>query len=1777
MDLPIQTVSTAILVTEDFGVEDVADVLPGLELSPAIQAGLIRFWDPIFAAQVFQKWTPASETWIEYLGSSEDDTASLSLMLKVLSKEEIRDYISTIGSKRGVSRLAQLMRAFGAAKLLSSTPLTSETPSATSPTTDPAHVAKPPNTSPDSTDTINPSPLRKVDTLSSTSPNLPSTADRVHTAKLPTPSPECIDTVTPSPFGKAETLSRMHPDLPSTADPAHTAKPPIPSLESIDTVEPSPFGKAETLSRTHPDLPSTADPAHAAKPPTPSPKSTNISHLPPRQNIPNSSKTSPSLPSIPPHHQISTSANGIPVDRPRETTLGQPALPSNTSSPQSQPLALHQTRAHRQPTPHPSPSSDEGSLGALQKNSVEEKQMEGIHDWDPQGVDYGGSWPLGGDYLDDGEDMADGGPVAPPEKRRAADEFADEPSNSENGEDSPNGGCQDDSDDEGGGEVDIMCEDEETRPEDLLLEDEGSDEGSDEGFERSLNPWAWSQSKNDEKVQAWALEDLIQEDRLSTAAARTKWMFEARLGKMGEEAYESRREKENEAFMGIPLACRDAVGMVFYKDSKLDWEIRVFLAPAMYKYVLMKLEEENSAKIGDDAKVKKIKDERTELLDSTMEKLFDRFPDCHPNHDLRQIKKHLGSKVATRYKASFRNKFTSDAGRMRVSYLKSLGKDTPSSSKLSASTLLDILGRKRHYIAFHLWGGCIKGGKKLCEPEIEKELEAWRKKNPKAKAVEVSRRRITIVHSVRFKLFGLQDEDVKKLWSKRAQTLHIPKTPEEEQCLVDAALPYVLELLALLSERGNMHFVIFGSGKGTFNVPILMQEFSREGTNHLAFLFSDEGLGPRLKPEYVGYAMKRFDGDAREAEVGLPGVDFKIEGVEIEDTDKGPSTRGEAGKRTKSFAPQETYVAPFKPDQSSVKRVPQMAKAISEWILSSIAKVHASRPTWDKITKSPHLYIDAERMPMDPDHPNQRLQLQKPSAMSDARVRTFFKFLIESYNGDLSKDNAFCFKHESRHLHLPSPTAPDDPSIHHAAAVAAKTKVPLRKGGAAASNGRKGRQVKKLPEIPSEDEEVLDLPGLEENDAALLDDALGRDVEHFAPSRARKSHKLLIETPPDSTASTTEQVSEQLPASQVTSMQPGDSQTDAGRPRPRPMSVLKPGTDELTHPRFMPGMAKDPSAWSKMKAILCEWGTNMSYLNERSRAMPYLGIAGLREDVQLPSGLHAAFSIIQLWTAYQAPSNDSEVTINPLLGLENLQPSHHIPTLIKEISDLQRTLPSVKAVYDQLLFSEEGTCVLLFQLESAVSKYTAEVVASEQSIFEADLDLLKAFRITAFVGTAGFLPDRAKVESNTLQSTALTDRFVSALAATAFARYLKVVLTQVARLYLEDAKDEDRRSMWENLTLVWDLGCSSLARALIHRRSDIFSIERLISILPKNFAPLLEQAFLNRPWWTPGDEGAPGPLKIFNKQSVAIEPFFKMLETLPWSHLTFTERGQVMLLLFLAAIQIETGRVSSNRFAETSEPVSVRLSKALISFATVIRESDEIGPTENPIIIPSDEAASYIARWVSESQGSVDVNSRANPDTQAGGDPVSGAREEAPTQSQACVGREEVFIGTSNTKILEPLEISSITESSVVPPEEEDPTFPQATSASLHSAVDPVRTDDDPPASAIPAVRTLNEAPLPPRKKPKTSPQDPPSVGRALRSSAKTAIEVLESGSTSTADGTPIATEEVKTSGSGDLDRHQKGGPKTRSSTKQVGLVQPAQGKKAPKRSQGGRLGRKGK
>lgn len=253
-----------------------------------------------------------------------------------------------------------------------------------------------------------------------------------------------------------------------------------------------------------------------------------------------------------------------------------------------------------------------------------------------------------------------------------------------------------------------------------------------------------------------------------------------------------------------------------------------------------------------------------------------------------------------------------------------------------------------------------------------------------------------------------------------------------------------------------------------------------------------------------------------------------------------------------------------------------------------------------------------------------------------------------------------------------------------------------------------------------------------------------------------------------------------------------------------------------------------------------------------------------------------------------------------------------------------------------------------------------------------------------------------------------------------------------------------------------------------------------------------------------------------------------------------------------------------------------------------------MGPIENPIIIPTDDAAPHIALWSSENLRSVKSTAGGVPDTQADVEPISGAERGAPTQPHQDVSREGLLADSSNSQNCDPQDISHATASSVLPPEEEDPTLPRDPSPSSHHAALDSKTNDDPPPSplptsktaqtnddlppsAIPAVRSLDNPPLPPTKKRKVR-EGPPvlsegdaTAGRTLRSTTNKAVVASNGPSTSTAGGglVPISVMEASSS-NGQAKPAAEGarGPKTRSTTRTSGPVESAKARQMPKPSE---------
>lgn len=118
---------------------------------------------------------------------------------------------------------------------------------------------------------------------------------------------------------------------------------------------------------------------------------------------------------------------------------------------------------------------------------------------------------------------------------------------------------------------------------------------------------------------------------------------------------------------------------------------------------------------------------------------------------------------------------------MKNLYQKSEGKVENCGSKVSLSTKMDILGRKRARTAFQMWGASKDGGKAECDEDIADGMDLWLEEHPNATPLEASYHRIKVVQEVRkahFRDTATQAE--KEKWKKRAVSIHKPANPEEE-------------------------------------------------------------------------------------------------------------------------------------------------------------------------------------------------------------------------------------------------------------------------------------------------------------------------------------------------------------------------------------------------------------------------------------------------------------------------------------------------------------------------------------------------------------------------------------------------------------------------------------------------------------------------------------------------------------------------------------------------------------------------------------------------------------------------------------------------------------------------------------------------------------------------------------------------------------------------------------------------------------------------------------
>ncbi|KAG8925798.1 hypothetical protein FRC01_009688 [Tulasnella sp. 417] len=1495
----------------------VANALPNLDFAIpdfhsnyGLQAQLILGWNADFASQVLETWKPPESTWTEVLGRSEDAAHAVKLAMSALDTAGVKRAIAAAGRAHGGAKQVMLMNALrNNLELNRRTQLSSKeagalgspfhaphhrlpttlsvnvgppTPLLTTPaqakTTTNPHNVPPYNTFP---------PTMGINSSGSSVPKSPSPGQRVSGGS-----------------SKENVRLPVYNSLKST-NTRQTSKQqsqgPVPDFQKLFAEDDARRAQATASNIASPQLPQRSQPLH---------------------DVTNAPKASMDL-----RGSASETENRSPSHRTIE------GLKTRSTSPL-----------------HPVPEEDEDHLGSSALSlphessppatSAGNEDQSGIDRADPApprepatfpGVD-GFSTEGGGDEDEYEDDDSQGG---------FGSEFDKEQSDrSERGEDSE-------------GDYDQPEVDEDLSSN----EDERSDGDLDPA---TPNPWTWSRKTNDEKVELWGVEDLIEQDPLSTAPVRTKWMYEARKGDMSDEEYLALLQEEHEKFMKIPVACRAAVGQMWYRDSKLDWELRVFWAPLVYEYALLKDKCEAAEEDGDKGEVKQNEANRRTLVTEAIAQLMERFPDCSPDHELRRIQERYGKKELSNYIARFRNKFTTDAGRMKILYQKNVGKVGIIGAGVSMSTLLKILDRKKINIAFHLWGRSKDGGKEVCDGEIEEEMAEWEEENPAATPYQANQHRIKVIQDVRKTNFEALTDGSQEKWTKRAKTIHKPTTVEEEECFVEATLPHVVDLLKLLAERGNMHFVLLASSSASCDVPIIVQEIGRKTVGQNLFLSANDGLGARVRAGYIDYALQRFGGGVDKAVIRMeaaPAGDLE------DDVDQEESLRGtEPPKRKPKNQPPNVspVIPPFKPNLSETKSVQKMVKAISDFIIMGVEKLYRIRATWDKLTREAGTYILVDRMPMDPDVPGQRLQLQKPAAMTFARLRTFFKFLVASYDGSLPDHECFRFRFTTPAKQLRRRNSPS-----------------TRERQASRSRKKTKRARKEQEEIiegfDNDDYEAT----LHDIDETIFEDALTLPTTGKGqPKTLLKGRALRVVSPPQSSDKT--HPPRIMPSSGLKGNHPSASKnsvtTEAPdkprpRPRPRPKSAIAGGTDKLSHPLLLPTDGETVKIWKETKQYLDLWGENMTHVDEEFRKMPYLGLSGVKPSIDLPAAIYSSISIIQLWTVFQADGTDEfDVTLPPNLDLKTVKPAHHISKAIARIMNSNEPLPSAGFIHTQVPVSPDAGNAFFLVIEAAVERFLDGMVASEQTVLESNLNLLQGMRLASYMATTGSIRDEDKRGLHTQRTSAISDRFVQIVAAIAFARYLSLVLGRVAKLYAETSDAPDTKIMWNKLESLWGAGCASLARALVARRSDVFCFQTQSGSLPSNFRALTDFVFELRPWWTPGSKGVPELVNITNKQAVASEAFFRHLKGINWTRCSFIERGQILLLIFIAAIQIETGRVKRKDGKPEAESPARLLADSLSSLRKLVEDSGEDGPTEEQILIPNDQVLTWLNKWEMECQ-----------------------------------------------------------------------------------------------------------------------------------------------------------------------------------------------------------------
>ncbi|KAG8941857.1 hypothetical protein FRC03_003907 [Tulasnella sp. 419] len=524
-------------------------------------------------------------------------------------------------------------------------------------------------------------------------------------------------------------------------------------------------------------------------------------------------------------------------------------------------------------------------------------------------------------------------------------------------------------------------------------------EGSDEDFDGADN----IMFVEDEVLlapESW--EEEIKTDPKKTYPLITKWMQEERIQAAagGLENLQKRQREEQIRFNKLPAEIRKLVGKPTYATAKIDYRARVCLMPLIPEYIRISQNDPrrrpkitaltNSYLFGDDTK--------------GITGFFDLYPDIGPDSANRVF-----NEPKDRNQHVYRIRRWAAGAVSR--YRKLNPTQLPRVSEQKALTLAkQLLAITRRAAVYHYWGK---------RPEIKPVIDAlvaeMRKAHKQAYPATTERElnHLYLSHLLRARIseFNKLPEEEQEQFREAAKSLD-PTSPEDIAILHEATLSLVAVLMNALQTK------IFG-----FRAHVIASIPTKDGAAVLigdyqpledgnGFLASHSG-GVRTVDDYKIYLGGKMQIDASNIrDMSLPDTSE----LPTDLLERGDDALPDEGKGKKTTKRSFTMPPPdFRPnDKEDV-----LGKKMDKWLTIGInAHTGKSRVLWSDFAKNPGNYVDLSTLPPDPEDPEKRLVITRPSYMELKPLRALARHICDSY-GNEPPQNAFHLAGERRRVHLP--------------------------------------------------------------------------------------------------------------------------------------------------------------------------------------------------------------------------------------------------------------------------------------------------------------------------------------------------------------------------------------------------------------------------------------------------------------------------------------------------------------------------------------------------------------------------------------------------------------------------------------------------------------------------------------------------------------------------------------------------------------------------------------